>query len=209
MCPYDFADHVAIGPLEIPLSIRDVSGKILTVYGTRRLRVFLDGTVDTVIPFIVADVTRPIVSLGKLTKQDVTVHLERQSSRIERGGRQASLISRHNASYFNLLIPADGARACAGVAEAPAAADPRPSVAEVEESLEESAILGERPILGPGSSVGALKQRLKELGQPIYGEKAMLWRRLADAERRESARLGVIEEASRRQAAMRGGQPAF
>ena len=37
----------------------------------------------------------------------------------------------------------------------------------------------------------------------------MLWMRLADAERRESARLGVIDEASRRQAALRGGQPAF
>ncbi len=36
----------------------------------------------------------------------------------------------------------------------------------------------------------------------------MLWRRLTDAERRETARLRVIEEASRRQAAMRGGQTA-
>ena len=43
----------------------------------------------------------------------------------------------------------------------------------------------------------------------MYGEKAMLWRRLADAERREPARLGLSEEASRRQAAMRVGQPAF
>ncbi len=41
---------------------------------------------------------------------------------------------------------------------------------------------------------------MKELGQPIYGEMAILWRRLADAERRESARLAVLEEASRRHA---------
>jgi hypothetical protein len=34
-----------------------------------RVRVLLDGTVDAVIPFVVADVTRPIVSLGKLTKR--------------------------------------------------------------------------------------------------------------------------------------------
>ena len=78
------------------MNIRDVSGKILNVYGTRRVRAFLDGTVDTVIPFIVADVTRPIVSLGKLTKQDFTVHLERQASRISRGGREASLIAGRN-----------------------------------------------------------------------------------------------------------------
>ncbi len=62
-------------------------------------------------------------------------------------------------------------------------------------------------MLGPGSSVVDFKQRLKELGQPIYGENALLWWRLADAERRESARLAVIEEASRRRAAMREGQP--
>ena len=143
--------------MRYPFNIRDVSGKILTVYGTRRIRVFLDGTVDTVIPFIFADVTRPIVSLGKLTRQDFTVHLERQASRIERGGRQASPISRHNTFYFDVLIPADGASACAGVAEAPAAAAPRPSAAEVEDSSEESAILGDRPFLGLGSGAGALK----------------------------------------------------
>ena len=137
LCPCDFADHVAIEPLGYPLNIRDVSGKILTVYGTRRLRVFLDGIVDTVIPFIVADVTRPIVSLGKLTKQDFTVNLERQASRFERGGRQASFISRHNAFYTDVLIPADGARACAGAAEAPVAAAPRPPEADVEETSEE------------------------------------------------------------------------
>jgi hypothetical protein len=124
------------------------------------------------------------------------VHLERHTSRIERGGRRASLITRHKSFYFDALITADGARACAGVVK-------------VEESSDGSAIYAERPILGPGSSVGALKQRLKELGQPIYGEKAILWRRLADAEGRESARLGIKEEASRRHAAMKGGQPAF
>ena len=76
------------------MNIRDVSGKVLHVYGTRRVRVLLDGAVDTVIPFVVADVTRPIVSLGKLTKQDFSVHLEGHISHIERGGREASLIAR-------------------------------------------------------------------------------------------------------------------
>ena len=150
---------------------------------------------------------RLIVSLGKLAKQDFTVHLERETSRIERGGRKASLITRHNTFYFDVLIPDDGARACGGVGDAPAAQAPAAPAAEVEES--ESQDMVERPILGPGSGLGAVKQRLRELGKPIYGEKAILWRRLADAERRESARRGVIEEASRRQAAMRGGQPAF
>ena len=84
----------------------------------------LDGKVDAVIPFVVADVTRPIVSLGKLTKQDFNVHLERQSSRIEHGGRRASLIARHNTFYFDVLIPVVGGRACAGVDDAPVAAAP-------------------------------------------------------------------------------------
>ena len=58
------------------MNIRDVSGEILTVYGTRRVPVLLDGVVDCVIPFVVADVTRPLVSLGKLAKQDYIVHPE-------------------------------------------------------------------------------------------------------------------------------------
>ncbi len=113
------------------MNIRDVSGEILNVYGTRRVPVLLDGVVDCVIPFVVADVTRPIVSLGKLTKQDFSVHLERQTSRIERGGRRASLITRHNT---DVLIPVDGARACAGVEDAPAAAVPHAPVVKLEES---------------------------------------------------------------------------
>jgi hypothetical protein len=87
LCPYDFTDHVRIKALVQPLNTRDVSGKIRSVYGTRRVSVLLDGVVDCVIPFVVADVTRPIVSLVKLAKQDSIVHLERETSRIERGGR--------------------------------------------------------------------------------------------------------------------------
>ena len=89
----------------ILVNIRDVSGRVLNVYGTPRVRVLLDGTVDTVILFKAADATRPIVSLGKLTRQDCSVHLERQTSRIERGGRRASLITGHNTFYFDALIP--------------------------------------------------------------------------------------------------------
>ena len=79
-----------------------------------------------------------------------------------------------------MLIPDDGAYACVGVNDAPAAAVPRAPVVEVEESSEDSHIMVERPILGPGSGVGALRQRLRELGQPIYVEKVFLWGRLAD-----------------------------
>ena len=102
LCPIEFAGHVAVEPRAHPLNIRNVSGKILTVYGTRRVRVLLDGTVDAVIPFVVADATRPIVNLGKLTEQDFNVHHERQA--IERGGRKASLIARHNTSYLDVSL---------------------------------------------------------------------------------------------------------
>jgi hypothetical protein len=51
LCPVDFVDHVRVGPLAHPLIIRDVSSKILNVYGTRRIPVLLDGVVDCVIPF--------------------------------------------------------------------------------------------------------------------------------------------------------------
>ena len=134
MCPVEFADHVAVEPPAFPLNFGDVSGKILSVYDTRRVRVLLDGVADCVIPFAAADVTRPIVSLGKLTKQDFSVHLERQASRMEREGRKASLIARHNTFYVDVLIPSDGARACVSVTDAPAAAVPHVPAVEAEES---------------------------------------------------------------------------
>ena len=111
-----------------------------------------------------------------------------------------------------MLIPDDGARACGGVGDAPAAAAPSAAPTTPVVEAEEASVdpFSTRHILGPGSSVNALKERLEMFGQPIYGEKAILWRRLAaDAERRESARLGVVEEASRRHAAMRGGKPSY
>ena len=36
--------------------------------------------------------------------------------------------------------------------------------------------------LGPESRCDLLKKRLKELGQPIYGTKVVLWTRLRDAD---------------------------
>ncbi len=98
------------------------------------------------------------------------------------------MITRHNTFYFDVLIPRVGysgpfwdhrfkdhrLRACAGVDDAPAADDPPITVPAGPP--EPAPIALERPILGPSSSVANLKQRLKELGQPIYGEKAILWR---------------------------------
>ena len=80
LCPVDFAAHVRGEPLAHPVKIRDVSGKTLSVYGNRRVPVLLDGVADCVIPFVVADVTRPVVSLGKLATQDYIAHLERETS---------------------------------------------------------------------------------------------------------------------------------
>ena len=41
LCPTDFADHVGVEPLAFPLSIRDVSVKILNAYGTREFECYL------------------------------------------------------------------------------------------------------------------------------------------------------------------------
>ena len=79
------------------------------------------------------------------------------------------MIVRHNTFYFDVLIPVVGGKACAGVVDAPVVADPLVPVVVVEESsAEEAPIVPERPILGPGSSVGALREHLKELG-PYFG----------------------------------------
>jgi hypothetical protein len=53
LCPVDFADHVAVEPLPLPLTIRDVSGNIMNVFGTRRARGLVDGVADCVIPVVV------------------------------------------------------------------------------------------------------------------------------------------------------------
>ena len=67
----------------------------------------------------------------------------------------------------------------------------------------------EPAILGPTAPVRSLRERLVELRAPIYGTKAQMWGRLADAERREHQRAAAEQEAERRRSALREGQLDF
>ena len=66
-----------------------------------------------------------------------------------------------------------------------------------------------RPILGPDSRVEALRARLRELREAIYGTKNELWVRLSKAETREQARLDVMAELGQRHAAATAGAPVL
>jgi hypothetical protein len=73
------------------------------------------------------------------------------------------------------------------------------------QQVEPAPPLGRRVLLQPWSLVADMKARLKELVLPIYGDKDTLWGRLVEGERREEARLAVVEEAQKRQQSMRDG----
>ena len=61
-------------------------------------------------------------------------------------------------------------------------------------------------ILHPGSRIKDMQARLRELMQPIYGNKEQLWERLSKAEERHAKHLVYMGELERRQEAARQGQ---
>eukprot|EP00435_Cladocopium_sp_Y103_P020520 s28_g5.t1 len=70
----------------------------------------------------------------------------------------------------------------------------------------------DRPRLHGWSKVEDMRARLRELGEPIYGEKAVLWKRLQRAEaelnaRRAAARDFMDKNAQRQQALREGREP--
>ena len=65
-----------------------------------------------------------------------------------------------------------------------------------------------RSILPVSSTGDALRGRLRELGEPIYGTKEELHARLVAAEHREDQRLQELAVLKERQEAMAAGQPA-
>eukprot|EP00974_Lingulodinium_polyedra_P095194 9225002-Lingulodinium_polyedra.AAC.1 len=62
--------------------------------------------------------------------------------------------------------------------------------------------------MNPQSRVDDMRRRLRQLQEPIYGTKEQLWARLSAAERREAARLAVLDELAERRVAARAGMPS-
>ena len=58
------------------------------------------------IPFIVADVHRPVISLGKLAARDFDIYLGNTSSYTERNGITAGLVRKNHTFYFDLKVKA-------------------------------------------------------------------------------------------------------
>ncbi len=113
--------------VEETLIFRDVSGKTIRVYGRRRVEVYLDGCVPVVIPFIVADVHRQVISLGKLAARDFDIYLGNTSSYIERNYTTAGLVRRNHTFYFDLKV-----KASRELTAAPAVEELRPATAAAD-----------------------------------------------------------------------------
>merc|ERR1712015_171420 len=89
-----------------------------------------------------------------------------------------------------------GGTAPAGGGDAAAAAEPQPEAGPTAGT-----------VLWPGSRVDLPRARLKQLGEPIYGTKEVLWTRLSKAESALKARQDALREAAARHEAMAAGAP--
>eukprot|EP00974_Lingulodinium_polyedra_P094537 9163259-Lingulodinium_polyedra.AAC.1 len=62
---------------------------------------------------------------------------------------------------------------------------------EPQEAALAPVVLSPAAVLGPGASQRELKARLRQLRQPIYGSKEVLWARLQRAEREHAERVAL------------------
>ena len=76
----------------------------MKVYGLREVPVMIDNTIPAVVRFTVADVSRPVVSIGKLVQNEFGVMMGKRGSHLCRDGRAANLAMKGNTFYLSMQI---------------------------------------------------------------------------------------------------------
>ena len=181
--------------------------------------------------FVVSDrVQEPLLSIGKMVRAGGVVHLTSAGSYLLVGDRRIPIQMRGNRFYVALQRVVATVRHVAAVGDdsPPAAPDPgagggRASTGDPgmgssssgvaqpttgppmphpgDEQMGDDRFLDEAPPLRAWSSQAELKARLVELGEPVYGDKQVLWTRLqqAEAKRRTALAAAAALEQRRRE----------
>ena len=197
------------GQRRLQFEVETISGKVVTVEGIFQVS---------------ESCVKPVVSAGKFMKKGFTAQLGNGGGYVwHPDGLHFQLHVRGNATYFWVsnvrALPAkeaeerrhgSGPRVAAPVEQEPgqeawemARQEPAGEAEEAEEDVIQ--IGGDinferrgRSKLTPFDKVEKLKARLKELGQPRYGNKAQLWHRLEKAEKERQRTLRKHQERQKR-----------
>ena len=97
-CGPEYAKHLKVGGSQVT-SLTDVQGKKIVHFGTRHVPVRLgdpDDAVEALVPFEVSSVRRNVLSVGRLVKAGVTVHLSPEGCWMQRNGRKVNVRQRGN-----------------------------------------------------------------------------------------------------------------
>eukprot|EP00972_Heterocapsa_arctica_P110079 16209232-Heterocapsa_arctica.AAC.1 len=112
-CPRSFRPDLPLLPIDEALPARAANGAPMRVYGRKRVVFYLFDDRSMTIDFVVMDVQRPLLSVGKLVEKGCLLQLGPQSSLRYRGQatpdvRQSNLyylpVQRENAKMSDILV---------------------------------------------------------------------------------------------------------
>ena len=75
MAPRSFAAEIQLSPLENDLQLRTATGMAIETFGTRTVQLLCQGFSFTM-SFVIADVEQPLLGLGSLLKESLSLHLD-------------------------------------------------------------------------------------------------------------------------------------
>eukprot|EP00971_Amphidinium_carterae_P350150 6491406-Amphidinium_carterae.1 len=216
-CPASFGRQFGMEPCDVHL--RDIQGKSICVHGQRSIPLETQGGQTIIVTFVVADVAKPVISLGKLRRKGYNICMKDESYIEHPSGERVDLCLQNNTWYIKAKI-ADEDKLVA-----PLSAEEMWEYADEQRELEESESwqrvpmrfrnvvggdvpedpgiaargddAGEPPALNFSATRNQMRARLQLLGASTSGSKAELWARLTNLElrrRRETRRMAQLRE---------------
>ncbi len=100
VCPKDYATDYDLVENVNDLNLATATGEPIKTYGRRSVEHMKDDRVTVEIPFIVADVTKPIISIMRLGEAGFTTHFEKNTSYLEKDGKRIWIHVVNKGFYF-------------------------------------------------------------------------------------------------------------
>ena len=88
VCPKDYATDYGLDKSVNDLNLATATGEPIKTYGRRSVKYMMGERVNAEIPLIVADVTKPIISIMRLGEAAFITHFEKNKSYLEKDGKR-------------------------------------------------------------------------------------------------------------------------
>eukprot|EP00971_Amphidinium_carterae_P161436 3201019-Amphidinium_carterae.1 len=216
-CPPSFGEEFGMEPCTSVL--RDIQGNRIKVYGLRLIPLVTTEGQKMIIPFVVCDVARPVISLGKLRRKGYNISMGDKTYIEHPNGDKIDLVLKKNTWYVKATVQ------CESQLVAPLMDEDMWMYADEQKEMDDSeawqkipmqfrAAIGgaipedpgraaradeadEQPPLRFNATRDQMRARLKSLGFSGAGTKAQLWARLTSMElkkKREQRQMQMLAE---------------